>query len=76
MAKEEKDLSFEENIKKLETIVKELETGEVPLDDAINKFNEASCIAKICDTKLKNATDSINKIMNEDGSLKDFIVEE
>lgn len=76
MKKEEKELSFEENIKKLETIVKELESGEVPLDDAINKFNEASCIAKICDKKLKNATDSINKIMTNDGSLEDFAVEE
>ena len=72
----EKELSFEENIKKLEGIVKELENGDVKLDDAINKFNEASNIAKICDEKLKNATESINKIMNEDGSLKDFKVTE
>ncbi len=76
MKKEEKELSFEENIKKLETIVKELESGEVPLDDAINKFKEASNIAKVCDKKLKNATDSINKIMTNDGSLEDFSVEE
>ena len=72
----EKELSFEENIKKLETIVKELETGEVKLDDAINKFNEACEIAKLCDLKLKNATDSINKIMNSDGSLSEFKIEE
>ncbi len=76
MAKEKVELSFEENIKKLESIVKELENGEVPLDDAINKFTEASNIAKICDEKLKNATDSINKIMNTDGTLKDFTIEE
>ena len=73
---EKKEISFEENIKKLETIVKELESGEVPLDDAIIKFTEASNIAKICDQKLKNATDSINKILNEDGSLKEFTIEE
>ncbi len=76
MKDKEKELSFEENIKKLEIIVKELESGEVPLDEAINKFNEASNIAKICDKKLKNATNSINKIMNEDGSLKEFNIEE
>ena len=70
------ELSFEENIKKLEGIVKELESGEVPLDDAINKFTLASNIARICDEKLKNATDSINKIMNEDGTLTNFNVEE
>ena len=76
MEKKDKELSFEENIKKLEMIVKELENGEIPLDDAINKFNEASNIAKICDQKLKNATESINKIMKEDGSLEDFSIEE
>ena len=74
--KNKEELSFEENIKKLEEIVKELESGEVPLDDAINKFTEASSIARLCDEKLKLATDSINKIMNEDGSLKDFKIEE
>lgn len=76
MEKKEKELSFEESIKKLETIVKELESGEVLLDDAINKFNEACVLAKTCDEKLKNANDSINKILNEDGSLKEFTIEE
>ncbi len=76
MEKKEKELSFEESIKKLETIVKELESGEVLLDDVINKFNEACVLAKTCDEKLKNATDSINKILNEDGSLKEFTIEE
>ena len=30
-----KELNFEESLKKLEEIVKKLESGEVPLDDAI-----------------------------------------
>lgn len=72
----EKELSFEENIKKLEKIVKELESGEVPLDLAIQKYTEASEIAKICDTKLKNASSQVNKILAEDGSLKEFKLEE
>jgi len=76
MEKDLNKLSFEENIKKLEKIVGELESGEVLLDDAINKFNEACNIARICDSKLKNATDSINKIMNADGSLSEFNIEE
>ena len=76
MEKDLNKLSFEENIKKLETIVKELESGDVLLDDAINKFNEACNIAKFCDQKLKNATDSINKIMTSDGTLQEFKIEE
>ena len=36
-----KEINFEEKIKRLESIVAELESGEVPLDDAINKYTEA-----------------------------------
>lgn len=68
--------SFEENIKLLEDIVKNLENGDVPLDDAINKFSEAVKLADICDKKLKDATDSINKVLNKDGKLEEFKIEE
>lgn len=73
---EKKELSFEENIKELESIVKSLESGEVPLDDAINKFKQAITIANTCDKKLKEASDSINKILNKDGNLEEFKVED
>ena len=75
MAKE-KELSFEENLNNLETIVKDLESGYDPLDDAINKFTEAMKIAKTCDEKLKNAEENVNKILNKDGSLSEFKIEE
>ena len=76
MEKKKENLSFEEQIKKLETIVKDLESGDTPLDDAINKFNEAMVLAGDCNKKLKNAEDSVNKILNKDGYLDDFKVEE
>lgn len=75
MKKEEKELSFEENLEKLEDIVKKLESGDILLDDAINKFNEAMKLAKICDEKLKNAEEFITKIVKEDGTLENFEVE-
>lgn len=74
MAKE--GLNFEESLKKLEEIVKELENGTVALDDAITKFTEAMKLASSCNEKLKNAEESINKILTKDGSLEDFKVEE
>lgn len=72
----DKKINFEENIKKLETIVKELESGNVLLDDALDKFNEAFKLSKECDNKLKEVSDSLNKILEEDGTLKEFQVEE
>ena len=74
--KKEKELSFEENLEKLENIVKKLESGEVPLDNAITEFTEAMKIAKVCDEKLKSAEEAITKLVNKDGTITDFKIEE
>lgn len=74
--KKEKELSFEENLNKLEEIVKKLESGDVPLDNAIAEFTEAMKLAKVCDEKLKKAEEAITKLVNKDGEVVDFKVEE
>lgn len=68
--------SFEENLKNLEQIVKKLESGDTPLDDAIKEFNHAMELAKICDQKLKTAEESLTKIVNENNTLENFEIEE
>lgn len=70
-----KEKTFEESLNKLEEIVKELEAGNVDLDVAINKYTEAMNLAKFCSEKLKDATDKVNKILSEDGTLKEFNAE-
>ena len=70
------DLSFEEKINKLESLVKELESGEVNLDDAIDKYTEAMKLAKECNDTLNNISDKVNKILLENGKLEEFKVEE
>ncbi len=72
----EQNVSFEENLEKLESIVKKLESGEVPLDDAIVQFTEAMKLANICDEKLKNAEEAITKLVNKNGELEEFKIEE
>ena len=71
-----KEKTFESSLEKLEQIVKELESGNENLDDAIKKYSEAMELAKFCSEKLKDATDKVNKILTENGELKDFNVEE
>ena len=71
-----KEKSFEGALEKLEAIVKELESGEVDLDNAIKKYSEAMQLAKYCSDKLKDATDKVNKILTENGELKDFNTED
>lgn len=73
---EKKEMSFEESLEKLEEIVKKLETGEVPLDEAITNFNEAMKLAKTCDEKLKSAEEAITKLVKDTGEVVDFKVED
>jgi exodeoxyribonuclease VII small subunit len=66
------NLSFEESLEKLEEIVNKLESGDVPLDDAIDEFNKAMQLVKICNDKLNAAEESIAKIVKENGAIEDF----
>ena len=76
MEKEKKEMNFEENLEALEEIVKKLETGDVPLDNAIEEFNKAMKYAKTCDEKLKQAEEAITKLVKENGEIVDFQPEE
>lgn len=67
--------SFENALAELEQIVKELESGTVELDDAINKYTEAMQLAKFCSEKLNNATNKVNEILTENNELKEFDAE-
>ena len=68
--------TFEESLVELESIVKELESGNVDLDQAINKYSDAMKLAKICNDKLNNATEKVNQILKENGVLEEFEIEE
>ena len=71
-----KEVSFEDKIRELEEIVKELESGEVNLDEAIDKYTKAMKLAKECSDRLNRATEKVNKILKENGELEDFAVKE
>ena len=64
-------LSFEENLEKLEALVKKLESGENSLDEAVKLYQEGIALAKICHEELKNAEEAIVKLMDSE-ELVDF----
>lgn len=57
-----KDLSFEEALAQLENIVRELESGHIKLDDAVNAYEKAVTLKQLCENKLQNAQLKIEKI--------------
>ncbi len=72
--KEEK--TFESALEELEQIVKDLESGNIPLDKAMDKYTKAMNLVKLCQEKLDNATNQVNKILNENNELVDFKMNE
>ena len=49
-----KEVKFEDQVKELEKLINELESGEVDLDKSIEKYTQAMKLVKECDKKLKH----------------------
>ncbi|HGD6638987.1 TPA: exodeoxyribonuclease VII small subunit [Streptococcus agalactiae] len=60
--------TFEENLQELETIVSRLETGDVSLEDAIAEFQKGMLISKELQRTLKEAEETLVKVMQADGT--------
>lgn len=63
--------SFEEALKKLETIVRKLESGEAGLEESIKLYEQGSALKDLCDKALQDAQLRVNKItLSADGKAK------
>lgn len=62
----QKNVCFEEALGKLEVIVKQLETGELPLEEALEKFGEGIAHAKLCFEQLNAAEAQVDKILQQE----------
>ena len=58
--------TFENNMGQLELIIKELEQGNVSLEDMVKKYGEGMMLAKNCIEKLEIAEQEIDIILKED----------
>jgi len=72
------NLSFEESLSELENIVQNLEQGDVNLEDAMALFERGLNLSQTGQTKLKDAEQKIQILMNKHGQqqLEDFTPDE
>ena len=59
------EICFEQALEKLEVIVKQLEKGELSLDQSLDNFAEGVHLSKICLNKLDYAQQQIDRILVE-----------
>ena len=65
----QKKPTFEENMQRLEQIVRAKERGEVPLEESLKLFQEGTELVRTCGKLLDEAQLQVNKIaVSEDGS--------
>ena len=63
-------MSFEDALRALEGVVRKLESGEVPLDDSINLYEQGEKLRAHCQSRLDAAQARIEKIVTAaDGKL-------
>jgi len=66
MAKEK----FEDALEKLENIVREMETGAMPLDSALKSFEEGIRLIRFCSTKLDESQRRVEQLLEKENSLQ------
>jgi len=58
-----KELSFEQAIQELETIVEKLERGDAPLEESISIYQRGAALKAHCEGQLKAAQLKVEKIV-------------
>lgn len=70
MTKPSPKSSFESALAQLEEIVTALEAGDLPLEEAMKKFEEGMTLSRFCSGKLDETERKITLLMkNEDGGV-------
>ncbi|MFM8454458.1 MAG: exodeoxyribonuclease VII small subunit [Gammaproteobacteria bacterium] len=62
-------LSFEEGIQKLELIIKRMEDGQLPMEEALCLFEQGIQLTKHCRQQITSAEQKIIILMQEQGNL-------
>ncbi len=65
----DKEMTYEEAIRRLEEIVTLLERGESSLDDSMALFREGVALSSFCTEKLRGMKEEMVKLVDAEGTL-------
>ena len=63
-------IPFEENLKKLETIVQTLEEGNIDLDSALKEFEQGIKLSRQCQKKLSDAEKKVEVLLKKGSAIE------
>jgi exodeoxyribonuclease VII small subunit len=66
---EKKSADFEQSLERLESLVEEMEVGELSLEEMIKHFEEGSRLVELCTEKLNEVEQKIEKLVKRNDEL-------
>ncbi|MFT3904881.1 MAG: exodeoxyribonuclease VII small subunit [Steroidobacteraceae bacterium] len=67
MSRKAKEPPFEQGLAELEALVAQLESGDLPLDEALKLFERGVQLTRECQGALENARQKVQLLMQKDG---------
>jgi len=67
LSKPGKGESFEKNLERLDTIVRQLEDAELPLEKALQLYEEGMKLSEVCHKQLEEAEGRVEILMKKSG---------
>jgi len=67
---DEAPLSFEAGLQQLESIVKEMESGDLPLERALELFERGTKLSETCRKQLEEAETRVEILMKRAGEMQ------
>lgn len=64
-----KSIDFEQALTELEALVSKMEAGDLSLEQSLKAFEEGVKLTRECQTRLAEAEQRVQKLMEEDGKL-------
>jgi exodeoxyribonuclease VII small subunit len=66
-SKKDKNINLEQALGELESLVEEMESGDLPLEEAMKKFERGITLTRECQTALRDAEQKVEVLMKKAG---------
>ena len=78
MSTKKKNINLEKSLTDLEDLVEELESGDLPLEKAMKKFEDGIKLTRACQAALKEAEQKVEILLKSAGGdeLEEFEIED
>lgn len=70
MSDEKKTVDFETSLKRLETLVAQMERGDLPIEDALKAFEEGIGLTRDCQIILDQAEQKVRVLVDNRGTIE------